>query len=140
MPPAAGATTCAAAVQQLRWLGHRAAVPRNLLQQNHIQSTQQQRLGVSGQAGSAVSIECHAEASMLHTEQSRALGNRGASFLPGISCMPEGTGNLSETIERTNSSKQMNHIFFSRTQGLICDEVFSKQPYTMGLLLSCWLG
>lgn len=117
----------------------RAASPYNLLQQNHAQPTQRWRLEVSGQAGSAASTE-YCNRCALHREQTRALGNRGASFLPGIGCVPEGTSNLSGTIERTNSSKQMNHIFLSRTQCLLCDRVFSNQPYAMGFFLSCWLG
>lgn len=76
-------------------LAHRAASHYNLLLQNHTQPTRRWRLEVSGQAGSAASIECHADASKPHTEQPRALGNGGASFLPGIDCMTAGTGNLS---------------------------------------------
>lgn len=121
-------------------LAHRAASPCHPLQQNHTQPSQWQRLEVSGQAGSVTSIQCLAGGSVPHTEQIKALGNWGASFLPGISCMPEGTGNLSETTESTNSSNQMNHIFLNRTQGLLCDDIFSKQPYTMEFFLSCWPG
>lgn len=95
--------TCTAAVEQHHWPGTQGDVTlQSASAEPHSQPTQQWRPGVSGQAGSAASIQRHTEMNMLHTEKTWALGSQ-RHILPSRHLLtPAGTVRLSDTIERTN--------------------------------------
>lgn len=106
-----GAFAAPAALEQHHWPGTQGDLAlQSASAEPHSQLTQQWRAGVSGQAGSAASIQCHTEMNVLNMVKTWALGSQ-RHILPSRYLLMPCSHSLSDTIERANLSKEINNIF-----------------------------